>query len=353
LSVSLDRAGIQPAARTEFTAMAELSSEPIELIVSAEQAGLRLDQFLAQSFPDYSRVLLRKVINAAAARVDGQRTKAAHHLKAGERVTISLPELPCPRPQAENIPLRILYEDEHLVAIDKPPGMVVHPAKGHWSGTLASALAYHFEQLSQVGGPTRPGIVHRLDRDTSGVMVVAKTDRAHTALARQFEERTIEKEYFAIVAGEPDRDRDRISLSIGVHPYQREKMAVRREGPGVRPAESFYEVLERFRGFAAMRIVPKTGRTHQIRVHLASMGCAVLCDAQYSGRSRITRGEITGDSRDETILLARQALHARRLALAHPTTGARLEIEAPLPDDLTKVLAQLRQHHATTANARK
>ncbi|MGD9646870.1 MAG: pseudouridine synthase, partial [Pirellulales bacterium] len=203
--------------------MAELGPEPLELIVLAEQAGLRLDQFLAQSFPEYSRVLLRRAINAASARVGGQRTKAAHHLKAGDRVTVALPELPRPRPQAENIPLTILYEDEQVVAIDKPPGMVVHPAKGHWQGTLASALAYHFEQLSQVGGPLRPGIVHRLDRDTSGAMIVAKTDRAHVALARQFEDRTIEKEYFAIVAGEPDRDRDRINVSIGVHPYQREK----------------------------------------------------------------------------------------------------------------------------------
>ncbi|MBX9790696.1 MAG: RluA family pseudouridine synthase [Pirellulales bacterium] len=333
--------------------MAELSSEPVELFVSSAQAGLRLDQFLAQSFPEYSRVLLRKAINAAAARVDGQRTKAAHHLKAGDRVTIALPELPRPRPQAENIPLRILYEDEHLVFIDKPPGMVVHPAKGHWNGTLASALAFHFEQLSQVGGPTRPGIVHRLDRDTSGVMVVAKTDRAHTALARQFEDRTIEKEYFAIVAGEPDRDRDRINLSIGVHPYQREKMAVRREGPGARPAESFYEVLERFPGFAAVRIVPKTGRTHQIRVHLSSIGCAVLCDAQYSGRNRMTRGELTGDVSDQTVALARQALHARRLALRHPISGERLEIEAPLPDDLQAVLVLLGQHRAKTASVRK
>lgn len=333
--------------------MAELSNEPIELVVPADRAGLRLDQFLAQAFPDYSRVLLRKVINAAAARVDGQRTKAAHHLKGGERITISLPELPRARPQAENIPLSVLYEDDELVVIDKPAGMVVHPAKGHWTGTLASALSYHFEQLSGVGGALRPGIVHRLDRDTTGVMLVAKTDRSHTALARQFEERTIEKEYFTIVAGVPNLDRDRINLSIGVHPYQREKMAIRSEGPDVRPAETFYEVVERFRGFAALRVVPKTGRTHQIRVHLASIGCAVLCDAQYGGRNRITRGEVTGNAADEALLLGRQALHARRLAFSHPTSGERLEIEAPLPDDLTAALELLRQHRAVEPPRRK
>jgi 23S rRNA pseudouridine1911/1915/1917 synthase len=333
--------------------MAELSSEPIELVVPPERAGLRLDQFLAQAFPDYSRVLLRKVINAAAARVDGQRTKAAHHLKGGERITIALPELPRARPQAENIPLTILYEDDEIILIDKPPGMVVHPAKGHWTGTLASALSFHFDQLSGVGGALRPGIVHRLDRDTTGVMLVAKTDRAHTALARQFEERTIEKEYFAIVAGVPNLDRDRINQPIGMHPYQREKMTIRSDGPDSRPAETFYEVLERFRGFAALRVVPKTGRTHQIRVHLASVGCAVLCDAQYGGRNKITRGEIMGDSADESLVLGRQALHARRLAFSHPSSGDRLEIEAPLPDDLTTTLDLLRQHRAVEATRRK
>ncbi len=298
---------------------------------------------MARQFPNYSRVHLRKVINAAYVRVDGLRTKAAHRLRAGQRVSIVLPELPRPAPQSENIPLDILYEDDVLAAINKPPGMVVHPAKGHWSGTLTAALQYHFDQLSSVGGPTRPGVVHRLDRDTSGVIVVAKDDFAHRRLADQFERRTVEKEYFALVAGRPDRDRDSIDQPIGLHPRQREKMAIRRDDPSSRPARSFYEVIERFDGFAAVRILPRTGRTHQIRVHLASIGCPVLCDRQYGGRAQVTRGEIARSRDDAEVLLSRQALHALRLRIAHPTTGEPIEFAAPLPPDIQAVLEALRE----------
>lgn len=320
--------------------------EPIELPVAEVDEGLRLDWFLAREFPTYSRVHLRKVINAAAVQVDGKRTKAAHRLKAGQRVTVTLPELPRQAPRPENIPLGILYEDESIIVVNKQPGMVVHPARGHWSGTLTSALAYHFATLSTIGGTARPGIVHRLDRDTSGVIVVARTDFAHKRLAEQFEHRTIEKEYFAIVVGRVDRDRDRIDLPIGFHPYQREKMAVRRDDPASRAASSFYEVVERFEGFTSLRIVPKTGRTHQIRVHLASIGCPVLCDKQYGGRSQITRGEINRDIADEHVLLARQALHALRLRFLHPQTNEPVEFVAPLPEDLELTLAALRKRRA-------
>jgi 23S rRNA pseudouridine1911/1915/1917 synthase len=303
-----------------------------------------LDAFLALQFTSYSRVHLRRVINAGAVRVGQRGGKASLRLRAGDRVLIWLPPLPREGPTPEDIPLQILYEDEQLAAVNKPPGMVVHPARGHWTGTLTSALQHHFNQLSGVGGPTRPGIVHRLDRDTSGVIVVAKTDQAHLRLALQFQERTLRKEYFAIVAGRPDRDRDQIDLPIGLHPYQREKMAVRRDDKNSRHAQSFYEVLERFDGFASLRIVPKTGRTHQIRVHLASIHCPVLCDRQYGGRSQITLGEIRRDGSDETVLLSRQALHAARLEIVHPSTGEPLEFEAPLPDDLATVLRELREY---------
>ena len=317
--------------------------EPVELVVDEAFDGVRLDVFLAQKFPDYSRVHLRKVVNANAVQVNGRRAKAAHKLRTGECISIVLPELPKKAPQAEDIPLEILYEDEWLAAINKRAGMVVHPAKGHWKGTLTSALQFHFDKLSGAGGPTRPGIVHRLDRDTSGVLVVAKTDQAHFALADQFEERSTEKEYFAITAGVPDRDRDIIDLPIGIHPYQREKMAIRRDHPTSRPAQTFYEVSERFGGYAALRIVPKTGRTHQIRVHLAHIGCPVLCDKLYGGRATLARGEITRDPDDGEIVLSRQALHAGRLALLHPVTRAQLEFIAPLPADMTTALDLLRQ----------
>jgi 23S rRNA pseudouridine1911/1915/1917 synthase len=316
----------------------------VELVVHEESAGQRLDLFLAQQFPTHSRVQLRRAINAAVVEVNGSRAKAAHRLRLGETIRVTFLEIPREAPQPEDIPLEILFEDEWLAAINKPPGMVVHPAKGHWAGTLTSALQFHFDKLSGAGGPSRPGIVHRLDRDTSGVLVVAKTDQAHFALADQFEARTVEKEYFAIVAGNPDRDRDVIDLPIGIHPYQREKMAVRRDHPTARPAQTFYEVVERFDGFAVVRVLPKTGRTHQIRVHLNSLGCPVLCDRLYGGRAQLTRGELIGDPNDTQMILERQALHAARLVLNHPLTGERLEFRAPLAADIAVVFDELHRH---------
>ncbi|HID76650.1 MAG TPA: RluA family pseudouridine synthase, partial [Planctomycetaceae bacterium] len=309
-----------------------ISSDPVELVVEPSEAGWRLDVFLVHHFPRYSRTHWRRAITAGAVCIDGsQGGKPSYRLLAGQRVSVVLPEIPRESPQPEPIPLDILYEDPWLLAVNKPPGMVVHPARGHWSGTLASAVAYHCSgQLSSLGGPTRPGIVHRLDRDTSGVILVAKTDPAHSHLAAQFHARTVEKEYWAIVAGQPDRDREVIDRPIGQHPKQRKKMAIRRDERVSRPAQTFYEVLERFPGFALLRVVPKTGRTHQIRVHLNHIGCPVLCDRQYGGRTRISRGQIRGDPADTQVLLARQALHARRLSFTHPDTGHRLQIEAPL-----------------------
>ncbi len=291
-----------------------------------------------------SAAQLRRAIDAGAVSLNGRTAKAGQRLKSGEQLLMALPDLPRPGPVPEDIPLEVLFEDEHLAAINKPPGMVVHPAKGHWSGTLTAALAFHFQQLSGAGGPTRPGIVHRLDRDTSGVLIVAKTDAAHYALAEQFAARTVEKEYFAIVVGAMDRDRDVIDMPIGAHPYQREKMAIRRDHPTSRPAQTMYEVAEQFDGFATVNVRPKTGRTHQIRVHLAAIGCPVLCDKQYGGRAEITVGEIRRVASDHEVLLGRQALHARRISLAHPTTGAAMTFEAPLPDDLETALRELRTY---------
>ena len=321
-----------------------LSSEPVELTVEPAEAGHRLDAYLASRFPEYSRVHLRRVISAGGVKVDNRGGKPAYRLKPGQRIVVVLPEIPRESPKPEDIPLEVLYEDEHVVVVNKPPGMVVHPARGHWSGTLASALQFHFgPTLSTSGGVSRPGIVHRLDRDTSGVILVARTDVAHTKLAKQFSSRSIEKEYFALVVGRPPHDRDIIDCPIGFHPHVREKMAIRRDHPESRPAQTFYEVMEAFDGFAAVKLLPKTGRTHQIRVHLHHVGCPVLCDRQYGSRSQITRGEIRREPGDETVLLQRQALHARRLRFQHPATGESLEIEAPLPADIVAVLDELRQ----------
>lgn len=324
--------------------MPDPADTPMRLTVPPECVGERLDVFLTSQFPDYSRAQIRKAIGAKGIQVEGRLTKAAYRLRGGEQVFVQLPKLPAEGPQPEEIPLDVLYEDDHLVAINKPPAMVVHPAKGHWSGTLTSALAFHFDQLSTAGGATRPGIVHRLDRDTSGVIVVAKNDRTHYALTAQFQAREPEKEYFALVAGEPNYDRDFIDQPIGPHPYQREKMAIRAGHPQSRPAQTFYEVAERFDGFAALRVLPKTGRTHQIRVHLAHLGYPILADRQYGGRAVVTMGEILRDPFNETVLLGRHALHARRLRITHPVTGEPIEFEAQLPADLVVVLETLRKH---------
>ena len=312
------------------------SDEPqtISLSVDEDATGMRLDAFLAAKLSDYSRAHLQEVIRAKAVQVDGQTAKASLRLRAGQTISLELPEQRREGPIPEDIPLSVLFEDEHLAAIDKPAGMVVHPSKGHWQGTLAGAVQHRFGSVSGVGGPTRPGIVHRLDRDTSGVIVVAKNDKAHMQLAAQFEARSVQKEYFALTAGVPDHDRDRINQPIGAHPYQREKKAIRADHSTSRSAETFFEVIERYRGFAAVRLLPKTGRTHQLRVHLASIGCPVLCDRLYGGRARISLSDLTGNADDTKLLLERQALHARRLVVAHPETGEPLVFEAPLPADI-------------------
>ncbi len=304
--------------------------------------------FLARALPGQSRSFLARVIGRGTVRVDGVAARPSHLLRAGSVVRLTVPDPPRAGPAAEEIPLEFLHVDPWIAVVDKPAGMVVHPAKGNWKGTLAGALKWHLEGrgdgaasgLSTAGGPTRPGIVHRLDRDTSGVIVVARTEEAHHALARQFERRSVAKTYLAITQGAPQLDRDEIALPIGIHPYQREKMAVRRDHSTSRDAVTRYEVVERFRAGALVQVAPKTGRTHQIRVHLAAIGCPVLCDGLYSGRTVIESGFLGLPPGPP--LLTRQALHAARLALDHPASGERVEFAAPLPADMQRMLEALR-----------
>jgi 23S rRNA pseudouridine1911/1915/1917 synthase len=322
-----------------------LSDEPVEFIVAESEAGQRLDALLTVHFHNYSRGHLRRVISAGGVHVDNIGGKPAYRVRAGQTVRIILPEIPRQSPRPEAIPLEILFEDEDLVVVNKLPGMVVHPARGHWSGTLVSALQHHFgPRLSSSGGPLRPGIVHRLDRDTSGAILVARHDQAHHQLAGQFQSRSIEKEYFALVVGTPEMDSDIIDRSIAVHPVHREKMTTVRGTDVGRAAQTFYRVTERFRGFAAVQALPKTGRTHQIRVHLAHVGLPVLCDRAYGHRAELTRGELSGDVGDSAVLLNRQALHAHRLRFRHPRSGEPMEIEAPLPGDMVTTLEALRKY---------
>ena len=320
----------------------ESASRQCQLQVSPDDVGKRLDAYLSEKFGDFSRGQLRAVIETGHVQVDGQYARPAYRVRVGERIDVELPEKAPAGPLSEDIDLDILYQDDHIAAINKPSGMVVHPARGHWSGTLTCALAFHFKQLSSVGGATRPGVVHRLDRDTSGVILVAKTDQAHAGMAAQFEARTMEKEYLTIVRGVPDRDRDVIEKPIGRHPYQREKMAIREHHSTSREARTFYEVLERFPRHALVRVAPKTGRTHQIRVHMAYVGCPVLCDRLYAGHAQITGQELEGGNEAGDVLLDRQALHAWRIRLVHPVTQEPLQLEAPLPADLVGVLEYLR-----------
>jgi 23S rRNA pseudouridine1911/1915/1917 synthase len=322
---------------------------PLELRVTEPDGGKRLDAFLAEQYPQLSRVQLRRAISQGTVWVDGRLTKPAYRLVSGQEVRLVLPPTRRDSPSPEAFELDVLYEDDHVVAINKPPRMVVHPSKGHRGGTLANALAHHFQQLSGLGGTCRPGIVHRLDRDTSGLILIAKTDAAHAALAAQWADRTIEKSYVAVVVGVPDRDRDQIDQPIGAHPYQRERMAIRAHHPTARAASTVYEMIERFAGFAALRVHPKTGRTHQIRVHLTHIGYPVLCDRLYGGRAVLTMGDLCRND-DPTVILDRQALHAESLRFLHPESGEPMELRADLPADLAGVLEALRRHRPRTSS---
>lgn len=320
----------------------ELSSDPETFVVKARMKGKRIDAYLAARYPDYSRSVVQKVIDASAVEVNGQVVKASYRVRLGDEIRVWLPDLGDDAPVPEEIPLSIVYEDEAFVVVDKPPGMVVHPAKGHWSGTLVNALQFHFDQLSSVGGEDRPGIVHRLDRDTTGLLIVAKDDRAHRALAGQFEARTIKKEYLAIVSGVPSRDSDYIERPIGPHPTHRERMAIRLPEDGGKASVTFYEVLERFRGHALVRCHPETGRTHQIRVHLTHIGHPIIADKLYAGRDRLTRMELMPHEESDEVLIDRQALHAHQLRLTHPVSGRPMHFSAPIPEDFEMVLKALR-----------
>ncbi|MEM6776022.1 MAG: RluA family pseudouridine synthase [Planctomycetota bacterium] len=311
---------------------------------------MRLDLFLTQTCDGLSRSQIRDAVQNDGCEVDGKIRRPSLKVRPGQVIRFAVPEPVSDDTVPENIPLQILYEDDGLVAVDKPAGMVVHPARGNWSGTLTSALAFRFQSLSDVGGPTRPGIVHRLDRDTSGVIVVAKNNATHLNLAAQWADRTVEKTYIALTAGRLQRDRDWIHAAIGRHPFQREKQAIRDDHASSKPASTFYEVVQRYGRVTQVMVHPKTGRTHQIRVHLAHIGCPILCDRLYAGHARLTRDQLLRscgrpaheyavDSpvrqlEGDAVVLERQALHAHQLTFTHPQSGKRLTLTAPLPPDL-------------------
>lgn len=305
---------------------------PHRFEVGPDEQGTRLDVYLVTQVPDHSRSWLQRQIKAGHVEVNGRtggKVKPSLALEPGDVIVAGLVPQTALIATPEPMPLTILHEDAWVVAIDKPAGLTVHPGSGERGGTLANALAHHFQQLAEGFGPERPGIVHRLDKHTSGVILVAKDDHTHAELARQFRERTVRKEYHTVVKGVLDLDRDVISAPIGPHRRLRERMAVRMDVG--RPSESRYEALERFAAHTYVCVRPKTGRTHQIRVHMASIGHPVIADHAYGG----------ADQRISDVI-ARQALHAHRITFEHPGTGQETTFESPLPDDFEALLAKLR-----------
>jgi 23S rRNA pseudouridine1911/1915/1917 synthase len=259
-------------------------------------------------------------------------------VKAGQAIVVTVPDPALAEPRPEDIPLHVLHEDAHVLVLDKPPGLAVHPGAGRPSGTLVNALLHHVGDLSGVGGVLRPGIVHRLDRGTSGVMVVAKDDATHRALSAQFAGRTVEKQYLAVVHGVPKARRGTVEAAIGRDPTHRQKMSVR--APRGRPARSTWELEETLDGAALLRVRIHTGRTHQVRVHLASIGHPLVGDATYGGRREPSSRKAS--AREALRSFGRPALHAALLAFDHPRSGERVRFEAPLPEDLRALLAGIR-----------
>jgi len=306
----------------------------VETVVPAESDGVRLDRFLTSVLGDYSRSQIQRLIRDGHVDVGGGTAKPNQPVKAGHSITVDVPEPVAPHPQPESLPLPILYQDPDVIVVDKPPGMVVHPAAGHPGGTLVNALLHHVDDLSGIGGEKRPGIVHRLDRGTSGLMVVAKHDKAHEELARQFHDREVEKEYTALVWGEVMAGR-RIDAPIGRDPVNRKRMSARAR----RSREAVTRIVgaDHFgRALTLVRVAIHTGRTHQIRVHLSAIGHPVVADPLYGGVHRRVPGHLRAVTH-----LDRPFLHASRLSFTHPGDGRRMTFESELPDDLRRVLDEL------------
>jgi 23S rRNA pseudouridine1911/1915/1917 synthase len=323
--------------------MASIEGHSEKLVVAAEEAGERLDRVLAARVTELSRSRHKALILAGRVAIDRATIRdPGHRVNAGDTIRLELPPPEDAGIKPEDIPLDVVFEDDEIIVIDKPKGLVVHPAAGNWSGTLVNALVAHCgASLSGVGGVRRPGIVHRLDKDTTGLMVVAKTDRAHAALSRQFADHgrsgPLRRGYLAFVWGAPDRPKGAIDKPIDRHPHARDKMAVRAGG---REAVTHWEVLERYAGSDGAPVASllacrlETGRTHQIRVHLAAIGHPLLGDDVYGAGFKTKASRLGPDARIALEALGRQALHAYLLAVEHPTRGENLEFRSELPDDL-------------------
>ncbi|MDP9173758.1 MAG: RluA family pseudouridine synthase [Planctomycetota bacterium] len=297
----------------------------------------RIDQFLHDRVTWLSRNGVQRLIDDGLVKVNGNTTKSSYKIKAGDVVEMVAPPARVNELLPEPIPLDIVYEDEHFLALNKQTNLIVHPARGRWSGTLVNGLVHYGNKWSTVGGNWRPGILHRLDRNTTGIMLVAKSDEAHWRLARQFENRTIKKTYMAVIHGVPELLADVVDMPIGKDRYIREKQAVRKVENGGRPATTKYEIEEIFNApggqrYALVKLTPKTGRTHQLRVHMSAIGFPMVGDTVYGGRVWETEG----------FRFERQALHAFEISFVHPGTFNTMTLQAPLAPDLLELIANLR-----------
>lgn len=322
-----------------------------DIVVPPGKKPERLDIFLTNHVENATRNKVQRAIKEGAVLVNGKRVRVSHQVAPGEVIHVTVPRPPPQKALPEPIPLDILYEDDHLLIVNKPAGMVTHPAYGNYTGTLVNALLYHSRSLSALNDEARPGIVHRLDKDTSGLMVIAKTDDAHAKLARQFSKRTIRREYWAIAWGIFKQRQGTIEAPLGRSKSDRKKIAVVAAG---RKATTEYEVLEQFEYLSLVRLRLQTGRTHQIRVHLAHIHHPVFGDQTYNGR-RIVAGPGTQRQKDEVQrllnLISRQALHAKTIGFVHPVTGQSLDFDSELPTDFHDVLQQLKRFPASFEGA--
>ncbi|MCI0498673.1 MAG: RluA family pseudouridine synthase [Planctomycetales bacterium] len=320
----------------------ELAGRQLRFRVGANLKFNRLDKYLCGRFSQFSRTRLQALIREQGVNVNGRPAKPSHKLQSGDAVDLILPARELRELIPENIPIHVLYEDDDMLVLNKQANLIVHPARGYKNGTLVNGLVYHFQRLSSCPDDIRPGIVHRLDRNTTGCLVVAKTDTAHWKLSRQFADRTTRKTYIAIVHGTPELHADCIKQPLGMHPTIREKFSIR---PDIgKESVTCYEVLEAFRGFSLVQLDLKTGRTHQIRVHMSYIKHPIVADDMYGGKVVYPWQMENREPAAEEPLLARCALHAWKLEITHPATLQRMTFEAPLPEDMQTFLDALRQY---------
>jgi len=300
-----------------------MTQNPQRQTLIAPQKGIRLDKFMTGHYPDYSRTFLQKLIDEGYITVNGRQAKSGQKLEIGDKVDITIPAVTPNSLAPEAIPLRIIYENDDLLVVDKPPGLTTHPAPGQTEHTLINAILSYYPRLAELGETLRPGIVHRLDKDTSGLIIIAKTTKAQLNLINQFKERTVKKVYLTLVKGHLTPEQGVIEAPVGRHPNDRMRMAVVNSG---RPARSVYTVIEYIDGYTLLEVKPETGRTHQIRVHLSAIGFPVVGDAAYGEKSPFVK---------------RQFLHAHRLRFKLPANGETIELKSELPEDLKQALRDI------------